>query len=334
MKSSVLSLVFLGVVAIPFSIVQAHEIRPAFLEIRETSSGQFEVHWKVPARGRRERLNLQLRFGSDVEITSEPISAFVADSHLQRFQIRHPRGLHGSTIIIDGLPGTYTDVLARLEFQDGLELTHRITPEKPSYLVQSDRVLVQLAQTYLLLGIEHILFGIDHLLFVFAMLLLIDNRRRLIETVTAFTVAHSITLALAALELIVVPGPPVEAIIALSIVFVAAEVIRAHRGERGFTARFPWGISFSFGLLHGFGFAGALNEIGLPQRSIPLTLLTFNLGVEIGQLLFVGVVLLFGSVFKRLRWRSPSWLQLTPAYAIGIIATFWVLERSSSYLIK
>ena len=183
-----------------------------------------------------------------------------------------------------------------------------------------------------MLGVEHILGGIDHLLFVLALLLIVRGGRRIVATVTAFTAAHSITLVAATLGWVHVPGPPVEAIIALSIVFVAAEIVHGLRGRPGLTARAPWVVAFSFGLLHGFGFAGALAEVGLPQKAIPIALLTFNVGVEIGQLIFVAAVLLVGAAWQRAAGAAAArgCLTLLP-YAIGAVAMFWVVDRITAF---
>ena len=185
----------------------------------------------------------------------------------------------------------------------------------------------QVARDYTLLGVDHILSGFDHLTFVLALLLIVSGARRLLITVTAFTLAHSITLAAATLGVLWVPGPPVEAVIALSILFLANELIKVNRGEASLTARNPWVVAFAFGLLHGFGFAGALGEIGLPQNEVPLALLMFNVGVEIGQLLFVAVVLVGLLLVKRLHDNWPVWLRQVPAYGIGGISAFWLIER-------
>ena len=183
------------------------------------------------------------------------------------------------------------------------------------------------ARRYLSLGIEHILFGIDHLLFVFALLLIVRGRWMLVKTITAFTVAHSITLALATLGFINVPLRPVEAAIALSIVFLCVEIVHARQGRIGLAVRYPWVVAFAFGLLHGLGFAGALAEIGLPQSEIPIALLFFNIGVEIGQLMFVAVVLGVIWGLQRLQFQAPSWAQAIPVYVIGTLATYWFIER-------
>jgi hydrogenase/urease accessory protein HupE len=185
------------------------------------------------------------------------------------------------------------------------------------------------------LGIEHILSGIDHLLFVLALVLLVHGPRRLLATITAFTAAHSLTLAGATLGWVHVPGPPVEASIALSIVFVASEIVHTRQGRDSVTQHYPWVVAFTFGLLHGFGFAGALAQVGLPQSSIPIALLFFNVGVEIGQLLFVGAVLAVIAVAwragQRLRLSLPAWHWRIAPYAIGALASFWLIERIAAF---
>ena len=327
------ALLCLAFFVVPSSIVQAHEMRPGYLEIRETATDTYVVLWKVPARGMDERLSLRLRFADDVEQLTEPVSAFVGGAHIQRLRIRRTGGLTGTPIAIDGLADTYTDVLLRLERLDGTEITRRLTPDRPSYVVEANPGPGQVAWTYFVLGVEHILFGIDHLLFVLALLLIVGSWKKLFGTITAFTIAHSITLSLATLGFVHVPGPPVEAIIALSIVFVAAEIIRGRQGQPGLTARAPWLVAFTFGLLHGFGFAGALSDVGLPQTSIPMALLTFNVGVEAGQLLFVGAAVVLFAVVRRAEYRPPEWACRVPAYAIGGVAAFWMIERITGFLI-
>ena len=202
---------------------------------------------------------------------------------------------------IDGLASTMTDALVRIEFVDGGEWVERLTPGAPQATIPAGQSGWAVAATYLKLGVEHILLGIDHLLFVLALILIAPNTRQLIKAITAFTVAHSITLAAATLGFVHVPPTPVEAAIALSIAFVAAEIVRAREGKAGIAARAPWIVAFAFGLLHGFGFAGALSEIGLPAGHIPVALLFFNVGVEIGQLLFVAVVLGLAALFRLAR---------------------------------
>jgi hydrogenase/urease accessory protein HupE len=240
-------------------------------------------------------------------------------------------GLEGGTIRIDGLEETTTDVLVRFEFADGIGEARRLTPSNPSFTVPTQPSRLEVLRTYLLLGVDHILLGIDHLLFVLALLLLVKGLRRVIATITAFTLAHSLTLAGATLGLVHMPGPPIEAVIALSIMFVASEIIRSRQGRPGLTERYPWAVALTFGLLHGFGFAGALAEVGLPQDSIPMALLFFNVGVEIGQLIFIASVFASTALFRRITLRikvpQPAWAWAVPPYAIGSLAAYWVIQR-------
>jgi hypothetical protein len=192
--------------------------------------------------------------------------------------------------------------------------------------------LRQTALRYLGLGIEHILLGIDHLLFVLGLLLIVRGPWMLIKTITAFTLAHSITLALATLGFVEVPSLPVDAAIALSIMFLGAEILRARQGRPGLAARAPWVVAFAFGLLHGLGFAGALTQLGLPPREIPLALLFFNVGVEVGQLMFVATFLVLAWALRQLRVSLPHPAAPLPAYAIGTLAAFWFIERTSGFL--
>jgi hydrogenase/urease accessory protein HupE len=243
------------------------------------------------------------------------------------------QGLEGQEIRIHGLEATMIDVLVRLSFADGRVVSKLLRPDSPAFTVEASGGST--AKQYLRLGVEHILLGIDHLLFVLGLLLIVRGAGRLVKTITAFTIAHSITLALATLGVVTVPGPPVEAIIALSIVFVAREVVMRKEDAPGLTERKPWLVAFTFGLLHGFGFAGALREVGLPPNEIPAALLFFNIGVELGQLLFVAAVCLvihyarrFGQAFSL---RPPQWSRQLAPYAIGAVAAFWVIERIAGF---
>jgi hydrogenase/urease accessory protein HupE len=309
----------------PYAV--AHEVRPAYLELRQTAADTFDVLWKVPALGDNLRLGLYVRWPKTCENLSEPRGIFTGDAYLERWRLRHPEALVGSTISIDGLQTTLTDVLVRIERLDGTTQVARLLPTSPSLVVEAAPGGWQVAWTYLVLGVEHILLGIDHLLFVLALILLVSGRKRLLGTITAFTVAHSITLAAATLGFVHVPGAPVEACIALSIVFVAAELIRSRQGQPGLTERAPWLVAFTFGLLHGLGFAGALSEVGLPQHAIPLALLFFNVGVELGQLIFIAVVLCLAAIARRLPIRAPAWGWRVVPYGIGSVAMFWVIQR-------
>lgn len=309
----------------------AHEVRPGYLELTQTGAETYDVVWKVPAAGDDLRLGIYVRFPDGTEPTSEPVGRFVGGAYVERWSVRCPGGLTGGTLHVDGLRSTLTDVLVRIERSDGSTLVDRIEPAHPSLVVAAAPNAWTLAGTYFGLGVEHILLGIDHLLFVLALVMLVRGRRRLVGTITAFTVAHSVTLAAATLGWADVPSAPVEAVIALSIVFVASEIVHVRRGRESMTARAPWIVAFAFGLLHGFGFAGALSEVGLPGHAIPLALFLFNVGVEAGQLIFVAAVLTILAATRRLpvhvRPERVAWI---PAYAIGAVAMFWTLQRVAS----
>ena len=250
---------------------------------------------------------------------------------VQTWRLKLLEPLRGQSLRIDGLEATMTDALVRIEFSDGAMWTGRLTPQAPELTIPERPGRGSVALTYFSLGVEHILTGIDHLLFVLALLIITGGTMRLLWTVTAFTVAHSITLALATLGFVHVPSPPVEAVIALSIVFVAAEILHGWQGVKGLTVRAPWIVAFTFGLLHGFGFAGALAEIGLPQGQIPLALFFFNVGVEAGQLVFIAAILAIFAATRHFRPRLPRWAELVPPYAIGSIAMFWVIQRIAAF---
>jgi hydrogenase/urease accessory protein HupE len=322
-----LSLALLGLAA----PAVAHEVRPAYLELRETGAESYDVLWKVPAKADALRLGLYVRFPETTEELRPHVGRFANGSYTDRWSIRAPGGLEGGAIHFDGLRATLTDVLVRIERLDGTTQVHRVAPSRPVLVVAAAPTRSQLAGTYLVLGIEHILLGMDHLLFVLALTMLVKGGKRLVGTITAFTVAHSITLAAATLGWVAVPGAPVEAVIALSIVFVAAEIVHGLRGREGVTARAPWIVALVFGLLHGFGFAGALHEVGLPDHAIPLALLLFNVGVELGQLAFVAAALVLFTLLRRVVESPPVWARLAPAYGIGALATFWTLERVASF---
>ena len=320
----------------------AHEVRPAYLELRQSDAESYEVLWKVPALGDNLRLGLQVELPPDAQGTGVPRMEFGNGASIQRWSIRRHGGLTGARIGIAGLAATSTDVLVRLERLDGTTQVLRLTPAAPSFVVEAAPGRLEVASTYLRLGIEHILSGFDHLLFVLALLILVKSPGRLLWTITAFTVAHSLTLALATFDLVRLPAPPVEATIALSIVFVASEIIHRQQGRSSLTQRWPWAVAFCFGLLHGLGFAGALAAIGLPQNAIPLALLFFNAGVELGQLLFIAGVLLAlaGARFMLSavgrRAIAPAWHAATErvaAYAIGSVAAFWLIDRSLGFFL-
>jgi len=308
----------------------AHEVRPAYLELREEQAGEFSVLWKTPMRGEM-RLSLAPEFLGRTERLTPVALRDTGGAAVQTWRLRAVEPLRGQTLHIRGLEGTMTDALVRIEFADGSAWVKRLTPQEPAATVPARQGGWSVAGEYLRLGVEHILGGVDHLLFVLALLFLVSGFGRLVKTVTAFTAAHSITLALATLGFVHVPQRPVEAVIALSIVFVAAEIVHLRKGREGVAARAPWVVAFTFGLLHGFGFAGALSEVGLPAGHIPLALLFFNVGVEVGQLLFIAAVLSLVALLRRGRMPLPGWADMVPPYAIGSVAMFWVIQRVTAF---
>jgi len=308
----------------------AHEVRPSYLELREVSADEFEVLFKTPMRGDL-RLALSATFSGRADAVIPITTRTTGDAAIQTWRFRRLDPLRGQTVGIAGLQNTMTDALVRVTFLDGTSWVRRLTPQEESATIPPLQSGWSVAALYLRLGVEHILLGIDHLLFVLALLIITRGTWLLIKTVTAFTIAHSITLALATLGYVHVPSAPVEALIALSIVFVAVEIVRLWQRREGLTARAPWLVAFTFGLLHGLGFAGALSELGLPEGHIPVALLFFNIGVEIGQLLFIATMLCLFALVRRIRIPWPRWADLALPYAIGSIAMFWVIERVTAF---
>ncbi|MGQ0680772.1 HupE/UreJ family protein [Bradyrhizobium sp.] len=308
----------------------AHEVRPAYLAVQENRTGEFEVLFKTPMRGDL-RLALTATFSGRADALIPVTTRTTSDAAVQTWRFKAVDPLRGQVVAIAGLENTMTDALVRVVFLDGSSWVRRLTPQEPSAAIPARQSGWSVAALYLKLGIEHILLGVDHLLFVLALLIITRGTWLLVKTVTAFTVAHSITLALATLGYVHVPSAPVEALIALSIAFVAVEIVRQWRGHEGLTSRAPWLVAFTFGLLHGLGFAGALSEIGLPEGQIPLALFFFNFGVEIGQLLFIAAILGIFAVVRRVRCSWPGWARLAAPYAIGSIAMFWVIERVAAF---
>jgi len=289
------------------------------------------VLWKVPARDETTTLSVVPIFPASARALTPVHSSYAAGTAVQRWRVEVDGGLADKAIAFSNLSAARIDVLVRLERADGSVQLGRVLPLDPRFVVTASPDAFEVVQTYTVLGIEHILTGFDHLLFVLALVILVKGVRRLIATVTAFTVAHSLTLVAATLGWVHVPGPPVEAAIALSIMFVAAEIVHSRQGMNGLTERFPWIVAFTFGLLHGFGFASALSEVGLPQTAIPVALLFFNVGVEIGQLLFIAFVFaaiaLARQALRRFAMPQPAWSWRVSPYAIGSVAAFWAIQR-------
>jgi hydrogenase/urease accessory protein HupE len=305
----------------------AHEVRPAYLQLRQTSPDTYDVLWKVPGRGDDMRLGLYVELPGSCVHLSEPRGIFAGGSFTERWSAQCPSGLAGGTIRIAGLAATMIDVLVRLERLDGTTQVTRLTPSAPAFVVEAAPRELEVASTYLLLGIEHILTGVDHLLFVSGLLLLVSGFGRLAKTISAFTVSHSVTLSLATLGVVHVPPAPVEAVIALSILFVACEIVRGPQKPPSLAQRQPWLVAFIFGLLHGLGFAGGLSEVGLPAGHIPLALALFSIGVEVGHFAFIGAVLVVIAASRRWNLAPPVWAWRLPPYAIGSLAAYWVIQR-------
>ena len=306
--------------------VWAHEGIPAYLEIKELSDARYALTVKRPMQsGRMPPMRLKLPESCYFTDTAETSGA--PGSVLEYYNLTCAGGIAGKSIRFEELEATGLGVLTRMLWRDGTVQTALVEPDAAIFSVLERKAAGGIAWEFLRLGIEHILYGIDHLLFVLGILLLVQSPWTLVKTITAFTVAHSCTLLLASLDIIHVPQAPVEAVIALSILFLARELWWQRHGEVGIMSRAPWLVAFLFGLIHGLGFAGALAEIGLPPAHIPLALLLFNVGVEAGQLLFVGGVLGGMRLFRNWFDTPPRWVAQLPAYGSGSAAAFWCIER-------
>jgi hydrogenase/urease accessory protein HupE len=323
-----MKLILMMLLAVIADCALAHELRPAYLQLRQTTSETYDVLWKVPARGDNERLSLYVQLPEACTNLTEPTGMFAGSAYVERWSIRSPNGLTGKSIHILGLSTTVTNVLVRVEQLGGVNQIIQLTASAPSFVVQAAPGQWQVATTYSKLGVEHILLGVDHLLFVLGLLMIVRGRMMLLKTITAFTVAHSITLAVATLGYASAPLPPLNVAIALSILFLGPEIVRAWRGQTSLTIRYPWILAFAFGLLHGFGFASGLSTTGIPQAELPLALLSFNGGVELGQLAFVGLTLLLLKSFHVLEMRWPGWVQRAPGYVVGVSGAYWTIERT------
>ncbi|WP_224244206.1 HupE/UreJ family protein [Hyalangium gracile] len=306
--------------------VAAHQFAPALLSLEEVSASDIEVSWKQPIVRVQ---GSQLRPVLPIACTGVGAPAVRKEGTGMRatWRLRCPEGLAGKTVGVEGIASSQADVLLRITLRDGRQLRQVLTAKAPSFEVRAGSGRLGVLRDYATLGVEHILTGWDHLLFVLGLVLLVGWGSRLLWTVTAFTLGHSVTLGLASLGLVTVPQAPMEAAIALSIYVLAVELTRRREGQRTFTQRAPWLVASGFGLLHGLGFAGALSEVGLPPAEIPLSLFSFNAGIELGQLVFISAVLLLTAALRRLPITWPKGATAAPAYAIGILAAFWFFER-------
>ena len=314
--------------ALPAAPAQAHTSLPAYLGLNELAPGTFAVIWRVPAAEGPPPAIFPV-LPAHCTVPDIPTEVALPGSVVTNGVVAcGDTGLAGQTIAIDGLRVTIMDALVRIAFADGSSVTRILRPQEPSFVVGGASNRRVDGWGYFRLGVDHILSGIDHLLFVFGVLWIVVGFRRLLKAVTAFTVAHSITLGLATLGFVRVPPAPVEALVALSIVFLAVEIAEHDAaGAESLTYRRPWVVAFAFGLLHGFGFAGTLSQIGIPPGDIPLALLSFNLGVEAGQLAFIAAALALLGSLRTLEIRPRPWMRAAPAYTIGSLASFWFLQR-------
>jgi hypothetical protein len=319
--------VLLVLLTAPFALL-ADEFRPALLEINEGEGGWVDVTWKVPMKG-DQVLALTPVLPEFLEQIGPGSGQQVPGAWVETKSYRGAgqQTLNGATLSIEGLSAVPADVLVRVNLRDGAEHSAILRSGSSAFTIPEQATRVDLAISYWRMGTIHILEGYDHLLFLLTLLLIVNGIWPLLKTVTAFTLAHSLTLALATLDLVHIPPAPTEAVISLSIVLLAVEVVRKNQGEFTISERFPWLVAFTFGLVHGLGFAGALAEIGVPQNEVPLALLMFNVGVETGQVLFVVVVSLLLAGLHRLHGSSALTLARATPYAIGGVAAFWTLQR-------
>jgi hypothetical protein len=329
MKRYLLLLVFL---LLPTTAALADEFRPALLEITEKEPGSFAITWKTPlTKGRR--LALEPILPEALEQLGPTSTRQIGDSLIDQSRWRgDTETLVGTSIGIRGLRSTPIDVIIQLDLMDGSEHSAILRSTTPEWTIPPRSTPWTVAASYWKIGTIHILEGFDHLLFVLALILIVPGWWMLVKTITAFTLAHSVTLALATLGAVNMPGPPTEAVIALSILFLAVEIIHSREGRITLTETYPWLVSLSFGLVHGLGFAGALSEVGLPESDIPLALLMFNVGVETGQLLFIAAVLAVIALLKRLPIAAPAGAWRVLPYTIGGVAAYWTIERVFSFI--
>jgi hypothetical protein len=310
----------------------ADEFRPALLEITETGQGWYSVTWKVPLQNGRP-LRISPMLPEQFRQMGPTSTRIYQNSTIEESTWKVESGsLIGGTIEIDGLTAIPIDVIVQIDLADGSEHSAILRPASPTYIVPGRATKWMVASSYWKIGTIHILEGFDHLLFLLALLLIIPNLWMLFKTITAFTLAHSVSLALATLGVVNIPGAPTEAVIALSILFLAVEIVHSRQGKVTLAERMPWVVALSFGLVHGLGFAGALAEVGLPQQEIPLALLMFNVGVETGQVMFVvAVSLLLAALHRFHNYVALTLMRATP-YAIGGVAAFWTIDRVGAFL--
>ena len=312
--------------AILFSVpAEAHLFAPAVLELQETSGSHVTIRWKQPIM-RVMGSELRPVLPGECNGIGRPAVKQAGTGIEANWEIQCPEGLVGKSVEVEGIPSSRADVLLRIRLADGRSMRHVLTGDEPGFTIPARESRLSVLGSYARLGVEHILTGFDHLLFVLGLTLLVGGGRKLLWTITAFTLGHSVTLGLAVLGFVKLPPAPIEAGIALSIYVLAVELARP--GEKSLLRAYPWPMAGLFGLLHGLGFAGALSEAGLPEGEIPLALFAFNVGIELGQIAFVVLVLFMWRFLRKMPLARHSFARLMPAYAIGSLAAFWLLERS------
>ena len=306
--------------------VRADEMRPAYIEFSQIDATHWQLFWKLPMRS---GINPQSQpiLPDSCDVKGEPVREVINLTLITKSQIVCTQSILGKDIGLSDFGTNQSDVFVRIAPLNSNVQSLRLNAEQPNGQIKEKPNRWQVAQTYFITGVEHILRGYDHLLFVLALVLLLRNVWTIAKAATAFTIAHSITLVGATLGLIGLPQRPVEILIALSIVFMAVEIAKKNPQVPRLSERMPWVIAFIFGLIHGFGFAGALREIGLPEGEVPTSLLTFNLGVEAGQLIIILFAVTIIEIISRLSKPMLAPLIRIATYSIGIIASFWFIER-------
>jgi hydrogenase/urease accessory protein HupE len=322
------SLLLVLVLSVFLAPASAHESQPGVLEIKQLAADRYDVTWKAPIYyGKPHPARLQLP--ENWKDIAPPTERRVPDSIVfHRVVEVGQKNIEGAVIRFPGLEATITDVFVRLTRLDSTTTVAVVRPTKPFVELHGERSWYATAGEYIGLGFNHILLGVDHLLFVLGLLLIVQGRMKLCKTITSFTVAHSITLAMATLGFASVPLPPLNAAVALSILFLGPEIVRSWRGQSSLTIRYPWIVAFAFGLLHGFGFASGLSTTGMPRVELPWALLSFNIGVEFGQLIFVFVALALAWSFRILEIRWPRWATALPGYTVGSLGAYWTIQRT------
>lgn len=326
-KIIVISTLFFAIISSSY----AHEMDPGLVDITQLSEHKFEINWSAPVYFKKKHpARLVLPEHWQV-LATKPVRK-VRDSHLYSQLVNIPNDdFSKSKINIKGLEKTITEVFVRTLWLSGKKTSLLVLPQDPWFEIAANKTSWQIAGDYIYLGVDHILEGFDHLSFVLMLMWIVTLKRKLLLTITAFTLAHSLTLAAASFSIVSLPGPPVETMIALSIVFMAVELLKINQGRSSLTAQYPWLVAFFIGLIHGFGFSGALKDIGLPDGEILLALISFNVGVELGQLLFISVILVLTTLFNKIINTRPIWVNNIPVYIVGGMASFWFIERISQF---